>query len=170
MKKEIYSQSGQTLLEVLLAFSIAVVVLGAVVVGINTSLSSTQHAKNQNLANSYAQEGMLILKSFRDSGIDLSLVYPDLNYCMGDNASILDVDSSGQSCGQNVAEVFSRQIKFEHDNAVNCEAETGINGSKVTVSVSWSDSRCPGGSFDYIYCHNVELISCIFDNEQVQSP
>jgi type II secretory pathway pseudopilin PulG len=164
------NQSGQTLVEILLAFSIAIVILGAVVAGITMSISSSQHAKNQSLANSYAQEAMAILKNARDKGEDLSSLYPDPNYCLAEDSSALTTDLSGEGCAQNVGGVFSRQVFFEHSSNTSCEAESGVSGSRVIARVSWSDSRCSSGSFSSIYCHKVDLISCMFNIDKAQSP
>lgn len=171
MKKQ-KGQRGQTLLEILLAFSVSVLVLSAVILGITTSLSNVQYTKNQGLANSYAQEGMSVVRKIRDSSwydfSSLSDYTTNTTYCLSLDSTELTpiVSVSSVPCGPNVG-VFSREVRFEH-NSSDCSA--GIppvptptptlipRGSKVTVKVSWSDSKCPSG--DNIYCHKVELITC----------
>jgi len=164
-------QAGQTLLEVLLAFSISILVLSAIVLGVTKSLSNTQYAKNQGLANSYAQEGIAVVRQIKDSGLNkLSSYTHNIKYCLEQNSIILkklsEESSSAENCLPNVADIFSREVKFEHDSS-DCSGK-GSNGSRVTVKVLWSDSKCPTGA--NIYCHNVELISCLFDIDQKQAP
>ena len=162
-------QKGQTLIEIMLAFSVLILVLSVVVVGVTTSLSNTQHTKNQNLANFYAQEGMAVVRQIRDSnGSDFSLK-TSVNYCLSQNSILL----SNLSCGVNVAGVYSREVEIRHDSQDCCSnrspsCENGIKGSKVTVRVLWSDSKCPSGS--NTNCHKVELISCFSNIDQKQAP
>src|SRR3989344_8816651 len=82
-------QAGQTLLEILLAFSVSILVLSAIVIGITTSLSNTQYTKNQGLANSYAKEAMAVARGIRDSSwgnfSSLKDFTTNITYCLGQN-------------------------------------------------------------------------------------
>lgn len=161
-------QKGQTLLEILLAFGVSVMVLSAVILGVTTSLSNTQYTKNQGLANSYAQEGMAVVRKIRDAGWNdfknlKDFLLMNTVYCLDQNSTILRDPSPALNCGQNVG-IFSREVKFDHnkssngccsDNSLNCS--TGTAGSKTTITVSWSDSKCPVGNSR---CHKAELITC----------
>lgn len=172
MRKQKYlptGEAGQTLLEILLAFSVSILVLGAVIIGIVTSLSNTQYTKNQNLANSYAQEGMAVVRQIRNSSWNdfknLKDIYAtNTRYCLGSDLKLGEPIIHTTSCGQNIGGIFSREITFDHrqdangccsNNSSNCS--TGTAGSKVTVKVSWTDNKCPIGT---PYCHKVELITC----------
>lgn len=171
-------QRGQTLLEILLAFSISIMVLGAVIFGITTSLSNTQYTKNQNLANSYAQEGMAVVRQIRDSGwATFSSYASNTRFCLGPSAVDLITASPLSLCKQSsylVGGMFAREVIFERPST-SCKADpacTGplcIMGSKATVKVSWSDSKCPAGE-DILFCHNVELITCFSNIDQKQTP
>lgn len=166
---------GQTLLEILLAFSVSILVLSAIIVGITTSLSNTQYTKNQNLANSYAQEGMAIVRRTRDS--NWTNFYSKAgDYCLDQNSIILTSPSPPpQNCGQKIG-IFMREVSIEHSSS-DCSAGTPPTptpipsiiprGSKVTVKVSWSDSKCPVGT---PYCHKVELLTCFSNTDQKQTP
>lgn len=165
-------QAGQTLIETLLAFSVAVLVLSAIVVGISTSLSNTQYTKNQNLANSYAQEGMAVVRGIRDSSWPKFFSYTtNATYCLAQNSIILTDPPLALNCGQNVG-IFSREVKFEHASQ-SCIADPAclgpacLKGSKVTVKVSWSDNKCPVGT---PLCHKVELVTCFSNIDQKQAP
>lgn len=181
MKKQKGSR-GQTLLEILLAFSVSILVLSAIAVGVTTSLSNTQYTKNQGLANSYAQEGMAVVRQIRDSGwnnfknLDDFFVTNTI-YCLGPNPMELrKLSLPNQNCWAQspvpAGGIFSREVKFEHDS-VSCKADPScvdpgcLKGSKAAVKVSWSDSKCPVGT---PYCHKVELITCFSNINQTQSP
>lgn len=164
-------QKGQTLLEILLAFSVSILVLSAIVIGITTSLSNTQYTKNQNLANSYAKEAMTVLRQTKESDWTKFISYTQALYCLSQNSVVLTEPQSG-SCGQNVAGVFSREVKFEHvsESCIadpNCSGPSCLRGSKVAVKVSWADNKCPIGN---PICHNVELITCFSNTSQKQEP
>ena len=159
-------QKGQTLIEILLAFSVCILVLSAIIVGITTSLSNTQYTKNQNLANSYAKEAMAVVRQIRDSGWNKFISYTNnVTYCLSKNSTILTEPNPPLiSCGQNVS-IFSREINFVHSSS-DC-SNGDISGSKVTIRVSWSDNKCPVGT---PFCHKVELITCFSNTDQKQEP
>jgi type II secretory pathway pseudopilin PulG len=170
-------QKGQTLLEILLAFSVSILVLSAVILGIITSLNNAQYAKNQGLANSYAQEGMAVVKQIRDSSwsdlnnLSLGNFNNNTKYCIGQDLVLRndeehrirsDLNCSTTGHGVGAGGIFSREVLFEH-NSLNCcsndslNCSTGTKGSKAAIVVSWSDNKCPIGS---PFCHKVELVTC----------
>lgn len=157
-------EAGQTLIEIALAFSVSILVLSAIVVGITTSLSNTQYTKNQNLANSYAQEGMAVVRQIRDSSWFNFLSKTQPVYCIDKNSTALRDPSPALNCGENVG-IFMREVKFTHASA-DC-SNGSFNGSKVTAKVSWSDNKCPVGT---PFCHEVELITCFSNIDQKQAP
>lgn len=160
-----WGEAGQTLIEILLAFGVSIMVLSAIVVGVTTSLSNTQYTKNQGLANSYAKEGMAVVRQIRDSSWTKFLEYETYDtYCILQNFTALTDPPLASNCGQNVG-IFMREVEFEH-NSGEC-SNGSVNGSKVTVKVSWSDNKCPIGT---PYCHKVELITCFSKADQRQEP
>lgn len=156
------AQDGQTLIEVLLALGTAVVVLSATVVAVLSALNNAQFSKNQNIATQYAQQGMEVMRNMRNSDWTLFSSYATGQYCLNQNST----DLSGrnrtiQGCaggsspnGQNV-DIYARRV----DIAKNVSECGGLGTTKVTVSVSWSSNKCtdPGN----LYCHKVELVSCL---------
>jgi hypothetical protein len=176
-------EKGQALLEILLAFSVASVVLGAIVFGIATSLNNTLYTKNQGLAISYAQEGMTVIRKIRDSSWSNFCTYGNNNYCLPQNLTtsspeLIPYDSN--NCFQNgivgnfvrkAVITHSSQECCSHDNTVTTPCPpsgtcmSGTLGSKVTVSVAWTDSKCQVGA---PYCHNVEVATCL-SNTSVSS-
>lgn len=167
-------QAGQTLLEVLLAFSVLILVLGATVLGVTTSLSNAQYAKNQGLANSYAQQGMATIRQIRDSNW-ANFKSMTGNYCL--NKDLILVELLSLNCGQNVG-IFSRQITIGDSSACLGQNPTltpeetsavSSSGREATVTVSWSDNKCPSG-INNPYCHKVELITCFSNIDQKEEP
>jgi hypothetical protein len=180
------NETGQTLLEILLAFSVSILVLSAVILGIITSLSNTQYSKNQSLANSFAQEGMAIIRKIRDSNLDKFSLFGEFTpsdhtiYCLGPNQTDLNNEDKLTSAYQNcwakkpvpTGGIFSREIRFEHqspnccfDNTQTCG--TDRRGSKATVTVAWSDNKCLAGN---PFCHKVELITCFSNIDRKSTP
>jgi Tfp pilus assembly protein PilV len=175
------NQRGQTLLEVLLAFSVSILVLSAVILGIITSLSNTQYTKNQGLADSYAQEGVSVIRKIRDSSWydfsnNLKSFTTNVKYCLDKDLKFNEV-SLTQNCSGNVygvgaSGIFSREVVFEHNSSSCCPDNTkvcdiSVRGSKITVTVSWSDGKCPVGT---PLCHKVDLITCLANADQKQNP
>lgn len=166
-------QAGQTLIEVLLAFSVSILVLSAIIIGITTSLSNTQYTKNQNLANSYAKEAMAVVRKIKESGFSQFSSYTQPVYCLAQNSVVLTKPIlPSLTCGQNIIGIFSRVVKFEHESAaciadLVCSGPSCLRGSRVTVAVSWSDNKCPVGT---PLCHKVELITCFSSIDQKQTP
>lgn len=167
---------GQTLLEILLAFGASILVLSAVVLGVTTSLSNTQYTKKQGLANSYAREGMAVVRKIKDlswtvfsSKSGSFCIGPDLEPGLTYSADDLKTYSGIFKCsGFPVGGIFAREVKFEH-NSPDCsdgKPEPNLKGSKVTVKVSWPDSKCPAGE----YCHNVKLITCFANIDTKPTP
>ena len=168
-------EDGQTLLEVLLAFSISILVLTSVVMGIVTSLNNIQYTKNQNLATSYAQEGLAAIRQIRDSSwyniSSLKNYSSNVKYCIDKNLILQEI-TYDENCVDNnnnfgIGEngIFSREVVFQHGSG-SCDS----TGSLATVTVSWSDSKCPTTDVSHAYCHSVALISCFSNiDEKIQT-
>ncbi len=168
-------QKGQTLLEILFAFGVSIMGMSATILSVTTALNNIQYAKNQSLANLSAQEGMAVIRQIRDSNWNyfstrLTDFSSGLKYCIDENLVLKGpISSAGYCFGDNaVGEKgnFSREVEFEHSSdacATNCPGAGCVKGSKVTVTVSWSDNKCSVGA---PRCHKVELITC-FSNTSV---
>lgn len=155
------SESGQSLVEVLVVLAVATVVMVALVIVIVVGLRNAQFAQNQARATKYAQEAIEQVKAVRDRNgrvnfIPQKNVFADLweiymvaeNSCadalgvpsgcyftLGDGPS-LDITAYGGS--QSVGENFLRQIVFEDEGNIlppNYKTE-----KRVTVKVIWKDS------------------------------
>lgn len=149
-------QSGQTLLETLLALSVSVFILGAITAVVISSLNSVQFTKNHNLAGQYAREGMEIVRKVRDSVTWTAFSGINGLYCLSSGSTTLP--SSSASCiAPNIGGIFIREINIA-SNSLGCRSVQ--NGSKVIAKVSWTDGKCPTGG--NIYCHKAEITTCFY--------
>lgn len=139
--------SGQILIEVLVALSVIVIVVSIITITTASSLSNVEFSRNQNQATQYAQEGMETVRSIRDAQF-ASFTMLDGSYCLAENSSML-VQSG--SCNVNIGTTFKRAVVIEKNNVALC-----AGGTKVTVTVSWTDGKCSGTS----YCHAATISSC----------
>ena len=175
------SGKGQTLIEVLVALGVSVLIVSAISAAILSALSNAQYSKNQNTATQYAQEGMEIVRNFRNSDLTafsalLGNPNEQKSYCLDKGFTTIDKENNVRNnliagCsgtnnispkGQNV-DIFARQVTLEKSGG-SC----GNNVTKVTVFVSWSDSKC--ASTQNIFCHKVQIISCLSETGLVGAP
>lgn len=187
-KNDIRSHAGQTLIEVLVGLSAAVVVISAITVTVISSLNNTEYGRDQNLATHYSQEGIEIIRNMRDQNIAsiAQSSIPDGNYCLANGCSALVDDTSksnspasycgpriGLRCGQNI-DNFVREITIEH-NSSTCNGNGPTNAPtpttplvKVTVITYWGDTKCTDSNNQF--CHSVLLTSCLSDFTVVPTP
>lgn len=145
-------ESGQTLLEILIALSVSTLILMAIAVVVISSLSNTQFTKNQNLANQYAQEGIEVVRRIRDSGGWTAFSTLNARYCLSGGSTSLPSPSA--TCATpNIGGVFVREVQIASGS---CPSVSGPNGSNVFSRVSWADGKCASG----IFCHKVQLVTC----------
>ena len=129
--------SGQSLIEVLVALSAAIVVLSSITFLILTSLNQAVGSKNTALAAQHAQQGMELAKT---QPANLSV---GTRYCVGSSGLF----SQGACTGANLG-IFKREALIEGTSCGTLK--------KVTVTVSWSDSKCTTA-----FCQKVIETSCI---------
>lgn len=153
-------EAGQTLLEILLAFSVSILVLSGIIMGITTSLNNAQYTKNQSLANSYAQEGMAVVRRLRDNSSWSNFLTQTGGCLTNDLTTFASYDGTNCSSQKIANTIFGRHVEIVQGDSSHTDCSDGSNsiyGSKVTVTVSWPDSKCPIGN---PYCHNVQLVTC----------
>ena len=161
-------QSGQTLLETLLALSVSVFILGAITTVVVSSLSSAQFTKNKNLAGQYSREGMEIVRKIRDSGTWTAFSGINGLYCLSSGSTSLP--SSSASCPvPNIEGIFVREINITSSSS-DCPGPTPPpivpRGSKVISKVSWTDGKCPSN----VYCHKAESTTCFYRFDVKEAP
>jgi Tfp pilus assembly protein PilV len=159
IRKNACSESGQTLLEVLLAFSIVITVLSAISIVVTTSLSNAVYTRNQSLANSYAQEGAAAMRSFRDSDLT-GFNSKSGPYCL---QSLALSNYDGANCSSVGVAIVTNNGNFTRTVELANGTPECPEGKRVTIKVSWGDSKCPDTT---PYCHKVELITCLSTNQE----
>ncbi len=150
-----FNQSGQTIVEAVVALAAVFTIVAAITIAITNSLNNSQFVKNQNLANKYAQQGMEHMRRVQAEEID---IFATLNgdYAYGENDLQL---SPGATEQVNIGNSHIRNINITTDESP-CLEEDGdaLNLKKVTVVVQWSSGKCGA---EERFCHNTTLVSCI---------
>ncbi len=149
---------GQTLIEILIALGIGGVIISAITVIITSGLNNAQFGKNQNLATNFAQEGLEVVRKIRNNNYDGFRTYSG-TYCLGKNQTTLG--SAVSSCSSLNVDAFIRSVHIQQNSGCS------VNGARVTVTVSWTDGKCPTTN---LYCHNSQLVSCLSSVNPVQGP
>ncbi|HEV2339282.1 MAG TPA: type II secretion system protein [Patescibacteria group bacterium] len=158
-------QKGQTLIEMLVGLTAGVIVVGAITLATITSLSNEEYSKNQNLATQYAQQAMEMIRNMHETNFS-SFNALSGSYCIGKTCTSVNASQSSPNpngtycwvapptgCGQNT-DIFVRQVSFEQRSSYCNNVDT-----KVTVSVSWFDSKCTTAS--NTFCHSTSLATCL---------
>jgi Tfp pilus assembly protein PilV len=164
------NNKGQSILEAVVALSVAVVIVSAITVAIITSVNNADYSKNQNLATQYAQQGIEILRQLSESNWGVFSAYSG-TYCLAQGASLPSAPGA-TGCGQNINDAnnnpfFVRQVQIVQIPASQTTAN--CTGSyDVTVSVSWTDSKCQNAL--NLYCHQVSLDTCLANLNSVPTP
>lgn len=138
---------GQTLIEILVALGIITVVVTALASVVVTSMGNVKFSKNQNQATQYAQEGIEIVRQIRDNSYT-TFQGKNGTYCLGSSNVLPPVPSVCNTA--NVGE-FIRKVTVVQNG---CDT----NVAKVTINVSWQDSKCSAAN---TYCHTSQLESCL---------
>jgi type II secretory pathway pseudopilin PulG len=155
--------SGQTLIETLVALSVSLVLLSMATVATVTALKNAQNSKNQNQASKFAEQGVEIMRQLRD-GDWTTFSTLSGNYCMADTCSSLvaGIGVCGKAvgaCGKNVG-MFSRTVTVEPGTGCVLPGNTNpqIKASRVTVAVAWADNTCPDTN---TLCRQTTIVSCL---------
>lgn len=163
--------SGQTLIEVLVALGTAVIVISAIVVSVISSLNNLNFGKNQNLATQYAQEGMEIMRRQRNTTTTFNTLSGE--YCMGSSKTLVSIAgnciASNDCAPPNINNTFIRRVCV-NQNATSClPVGQPVSGqtTQVAVEVFWSDAKCNSAN---VYCHESKLISCFVNSNSIQAP
>ena len=160
-------QKGQTLLEVMLALSIAILIVSAVVASILNALNNEQFGVSQNQATQLAQEGVDLFRNLSQSDWATFTNYgrrdttDAISWCLPQvNPTPIPL---GSGCAPNAGnnDRFVREIKVELNSCITpTPGITNISG-RVTSTVKWGDGKCTGTGDDQ-YCHKTEVVSCMF--------
>jgi type II secretory pathway pseudopilin PulG len=172
-------QDGQTMIEVLVALTTSVVIITSITAAVISALRNTEFSKNQNFATSYAQEGMEIIRSWRNTDYGTFNQLKN-DYCFAKVCTALTTSTTnsnnppiycgpGPVCSQNY-DIFVRDVAF-NQNDPSCLGSPPITppvGTKVTVTVSWADNQCTSRLNPF--CHKVNVVSCFTDFTVLPTP
>jgi len=130
MKTTNKSAVGQTLVESVVAIGVVVLIVTGLVVGVVSSLKSTESSQARSLATKLTQEGIETARSIRDTGWNSFTLYNG-EWCLDNSATPSAEDAS--ACENNVTAGplhFTRKIAFSFDGS-----QMG-----VTVTTTWKES------------------------------
>lgn len=156
---------GQTLIEVVVAIGIFGVVMVAISTIIISSLSNVQYSKYQNQATQYAQEGMEVIRNWRDTSFGNFNTNPTvgISYCFPQSCTKFGPGFCDTSCPvpsiANIDNTFMREVSFSSDPLTCNVVGATIAPKKVQVTVKWTDGKCSTGQF----CHQANIVSCLSD-------
>lgn len=153
------SEKGQTLIEVLAAFGIAVSLVSVITVTVIFALSTAQSGKNKNLATQYTQQGMELVRRLQDAGELQSK--DDGTYCLNIGRSTLTSKGGLPNCVAD-ANSFIREVIISSGASSSCG-----QARQIKVMLKWSDNKCRQ---DNLYCHVAETISCLSGINAVATP
>ena len=173
---------GQTMIEVVTAFGVAVMLISVITIAVLTSLNSSQYSNNRQLAFKYAQQGVEYIRLLHESNLkEFKETFSiDKKFCMGvDNDFVVKsslehygcINENNNNTTNNINLYnFAREVIIGDGN--NCNIPTKpispavVKNIEITVKVSWRDGKCKTGEF----CHKAEIISCFSDLNIISVP
>lgn len=153
------NRKGQTLIEALVALGVSVVIISAVAISVITAVNNADNSKIQNQASAYATSEMELLHQQSIANWTSFSALPN-TYCADENANS-PLTSCSNPDSANVGTLFKRQVDIVIPGGTDCP-----NVTKVTVTVSWKDGKCPVN----VYCHNTKLESCFTNINSLPTP
>lgn len=131
MKYKENHQSGQTLLELVVAIGVVAIVITALVTAVTASLRYSQATQLRSRGVKFAQEGLELTRKLRDINTwNIFQAYSDGNgsWCL-DELGTWTVDGADGNCPLSTGNDFWRRIHFVWNDPV----------MEVTVTVSWGE-------------------------------
>jgi len=161
------SQSGQTIIEAIVALVTILLIITAIAIVIVSGLYNSSFIKNQNEANKYAQQGIELVRNIQKNDLKTFRGYVDDSdpeedypyYCIDEQTSTLYGDTCSNT-GINTATSFNRVVEFSPGGG-DCQAaftDSTTAAARVTVTVKWSSSKCPASN---TFCHESKLVTCM---------
>ncbi len=123
------TQSGQTLIEVIVAIGVVVLLVMGLIVSTSVTLKASQYGKMRSLGTQYAEEAVEATRNLRDSGWSTFAAYggvTPISWCL---------DKAGAwtkmvvVCSPNIDSLYTRAVTFTWDDP----------RMKVDVAVTWTD-------------------------------
>lgn len=158
MKNFKFNQSGQSMIEAIVALVTILLIITAIAIVIVNGLYNSTFIKNQNEANKFSQQGMEFVRNIQKNDLESFRLYATNpgNYCIDEENNLLTTDCLPDTI--NLGTVYNRIVVFSA-GVSECESPNiTTNATKVKVTVSWSSSKCPATDR---FCHSSELVSCM---------
>lgn len=162
------NMKGQTIIEVMVALAVGIVILSAITTAVLTSLNNVRQSSSQDNSGRYATDGLEIVRKMRDTQL---AAFKNLNgtYCLAESCTSL-TSEVGASCGKKIttceetSEGYQREVTI-NKNTSSCAVtpapqDPSLNGTQVSVKVSWKDRQCQDP--DNPYCKESVVESCLF--------
>ncbi len=159
------NDKGQSLIEVMVALSVAVVVMTAIVASVVIAIANSQFSKSQNLANHYARQGMEFLRQLARSDWNNFISYDNEKYCLTEDQLLYEIEST--TCDGSRINNFKREVEIYHESDDCVIVNSPDKGSKVVVVVLWNDGKCQS---EGAFCHEVRLDSCMQNINLLPTP
>lgn len=157
--KRIKNSYGQGLIEALVALGAAVIVISTIAIAVVTAVNNSDFSKNQNLAKTYAEQGLESIRTQAREDWNSFFNLPVGNYCLAEEEKEI-AGGPVPSCNKNISNLFVRSVNI---SSLGCSAQ----GRKASVSVSWTDGKCSGTND---YCHEALLETCLNNINSVPAP
>ena len=143
-------QKGQSLVEAVVGLAIAIILISMFAIITNTSLTSSQKGKDQNLATQFAQEGIELAR--KDRKIPLA-AGTTATYCVRESAEGLQDPPEGTCTTANISGIYLRSVTL---SAIDPAGSCGANTYQVSSKVAWTDGKCT-----VKFCRDVEITTCL---------
>ncbi|MEK7572977.1 MAG: hypothetical protein AAB531_00985 [Patescibacteria group bacterium] len=159
------NQKGQTIVEVAVALSVAVVIVSAIVVSIINALNNEKFGVSQNQATQLAQGGVDLFRDLSQSDWVTFTSYGSaslngLTSCLPEVNPIPPGARHAIGCSPNAGNnTYVREINVELNVCVTPTPGV-INSARVKSTVRWADTKCTDSANPY--CHKTEVVSCMF--------
>lgn len=141
-----HDERGQSLVEMIVVVGMVVLLVMGIVAGTTVALGRTQTVQMRSAAVKYAQEGIELTRSLRDTGWDMFAAMGTVEsmYCTGDDGVFT---LTATSCSDpNVHDVYTRTIILRLLPASGASVEK----MSVTVVVAWGDITNPSNSVSLV--------------------
>lgn len=155
------SQSGQTIIEAIVALSAILLTISAIAVAVLTGISNSTFVKNQNLGNKYAQQGIEFVRNIKENDINKFINYSG-TWCIDESVSPPVLTQEATKCGGivNAGDTHIREIIFDVGSTGTSYSPCSEKETRITVKASWPSGKC--GETDR-YCHRSELATCFIN-------
>lgn len=135
MRKKLPGESGQTLLELVIAIGVVAIVMTALVAAVTASLRYSQATRLRSRGVKYAQEGLELTRKLRDINIwDTFQAYSNGTgrWCL-DELGVWTIDDASGICPISTGSNYWRRVNFVWNDP----------RMEVTVTVSWGERTTP---------------------------